>query len=193
MVSRLPTNQHPNFSFPRRTISNANTCPTTGFSIPKFLPQNNADLSATSYNGTTYIYHPSNIGELGIRELVVSGVPASLGSFFQESYNISEPLVARPTLTSLEGTSPYSPVAAGVTSANGTSQGPQLFVFWADKVRGGKPADEGSVTGYASLQQISRPVGNATWNDNERLTIPLGSSNTYPSPSSRLRRWMSWI
>lgn len=171
----------------------ANTTFSAGFSIPKFLPQNDADLAATSFNGSTFIYHSSNIGQLGLRELIVSGVPASIGSgsFSQELYNLSEPLVAKPTLTSLEGTSPYQPLGASITKANGLSKGPQLFVFWADNVTGGKPAAEGSVTGYNSLQQISRRLGYGTWSDSERLSIPLGSSNSYPSPSSRRKRWLN--
>ncbi|KAI4199226.1 MAG: hypothetical protein LQ348_001922 [Seirophora lacunosa] len=162
-----------------------------GFSVPNFLPQDNAELAVASYNGTNYIYHPSIIGDLGIRELIVSGVPASLGGS-QESFNLSEPLVTHPSLTSQEGTSPYQPLGAGVTKVEGLSEGPQLFVFWAEKVTGPKPDAEGSVTGYSTLEQISRPVRNATWNQTERLSIQLGSENAYPENNSR-KRWLAWL
>ncbi|KAL8923290.1 MAG: hypothetical protein Q9208_004690 [Pyrenodesmia sp. 3 TL-2023] len=163
-----------------------------GFYIPKFLPQNNADLAATSLNGTTYIYHPSNIGELGVRELIVSGLPVSLGSssFSQESFNLSEPLVARPTLTSMEGTSPYQPLGAAVSTVD-LSQGPQITVLWADQVTGHNLTSEGSVAGYSRLQSIGKLVDSAVWDDNIRLTVPLGSSNSYPEKSSRRRRWLA--
>ncbi|KAL9016972.1 MAG: hypothetical protein Q9185_005667 [Variospora sp. 1 TL-2023] len=178
-------------------ISDANGLYNNGFSIPDFLPQNNAELAAASHDGVNYIYHPSNIGELGIRELIVSGVPASLGGS-QESFNLSEPLVARPTLTSLEGTSPYQPLGASATKVEGLSEGPQLFVFWAENVTGLKPSAEGSVTGYRNLQQISRPVQNATWSETERLSIHLGTTDVYPEANSSRRRrtwrrWLSWL
>ena len=90
----------------------------------------------------------------------------------------------------MEGTSPYQPLAAGMTKANGLQGGPQVFVFWADKVTGNKPAQEGSVTGYGSLSQVGRSVGNASWTGRDLLSISLGSSNTFPSLSeSRRRRW----
>ncbi|KAL9596182.1 MAG: hypothetical protein Q9219_005968 [cf. Caloplaca sp. 3 TL-2023] len=178
-------------------ISDPNGLYNNGFSLSKFLPQNDADLTATSYNGTTYIYHPSNIGELGLRELTVSGVPGSTGLLSnapQESYNVSEPLVARPSLVSMEGTSPYQPVAAGVTRVNGLAGGVKVYVFWADKVTGEKPAMDGSVTGYGSLQEVSRDLeGSAWWGDGNQLSIPLGSSNSFPEPKSSRRRWLGWI
>ncbi|KAL8832951.1 MAG: hypothetical protein Q9170_004632 [Blastenia crenularia] len=174
-------------------ISDRNGIYNTGFSLSNFLPQNDADLSATSHNGTTYLYHPSNIGELGLRELIVTGVPASIGLLSnapQESYNLSEPLVARPVLTSREGTSPYQPLAASMTKVDGLKGGPQVFVFWADKVSGDSPAKGGSVTGYQSLQQISKGVvgGKGTWDDVDILSIPLGNSNSFPG--QRRRRWL---
>ncbi|KAL9030320.1 MAG: hypothetical protein Q9196_001548 [Gyalolechia fulgens] len=166
-----------------------------GFSLPNFLPQNNAELTATSFNGTIYLYHPSNVGELGIRELIVSGVPASIGLLSnspQESYNLSEPLVARPSLTSREGTSPYQPLGAGITSVQGIDGGPKVFVLWADQVTGRSPAVQGSVTGYNTLQANSRALaGGGTWYDVNRTTIPLGSTNSYPVFTQRRRlRWV---
>ncbi|KAL8948953.1 MAG: hypothetical protein Q9222_004905, partial [Ikaeria aurantiellina] len=85
-------------------ITDPNGLYNNGLPIPNFLPQNDADLAAASSNGTTYLYHPSNIGELGLRELVVSGVPintlSSSNNQNQESFNLSEALVAKPDLTS---------------------------------------------------------------------------------------------
>ncbi|KAL8710458.1 MAG: hypothetical protein Q9220_004890 [cf. Caloplaca sp. 1 TL-2023] len=173
--------------------------PKTGLPIPKFLPQNDADISATSKNGTTYLYHPSNIGELGVRELIVSGVPInplSANNVNQESFNLSEALVTKPDLASMGGTSPYSPVAAciGAGDDNGGS-GQQIHVFWADKVSGSDADKEGSVTGYRSLQQVTRSFGvNGTWAgaQGRSVSIQLGSSNSYPSNSSRRRRrWLT--
>lgn len=167
----------------------------SGFTLTDFLPQNNAELTATSLNGTIYLYHPSNIGELGIRELIVSGVPASIGLLSnspQESYNLSEPLVARPSLISGEGTSPYQPLGAGVTTVKGLKGGPQVLVFWADQVTGSQPAKEGSVTGYNSLQQSGRAVLGGTWDGGDGVTIPLGSIDSYPESQRRRRRRRWW-
>lgn len=169
--------------------------PRTGFSLPKFLPQNNAELTATSLNGTIYLYHPSNVGKLGIRELIISGVPASIGLLSnspQEAYNLSEPLVASPSLTSREGTSPYQPLGAGMTSVKGIKGGPKVFVFWADQVTGSSPAEERSVTGYNTLQANSRALADVgRWNSVDRANIPLGDTNTYPGDQKRRRlRWL---
>lgn len=171
-----------------------------GFTLNQFLPQNDADLAATSDNGTIYLYHPSNIGEIGVRELIVSGIPVSLslsnGMAPQETYNLSETLVSKPSLTSLEGTSPYSPIAASVTKVQDPKFQRSVFVFWADRVTGSKPASQGSVSGYRSLQQVSRQAKNATWTDGDQLSIPLGSSNTFPEKkkNSKFRRWLSgWL
>ncbi|KAL8755414.1 MAG: hypothetical protein Q9199_003667 [Rusavskia elegans] len=107
-----------------------------GFTLTNLLPQNNADLAVTSDNGTVYIYHPSSIGEIGVRELKVTGVPGGglLSNFPQESFNLSEPLAARPTLTSQEGTSPYSPIAASITRAQDPKLPKSVFLFYADEV-----------------------------------------------------------
>ncbi|KAL9002016.1 MAG: hypothetical protein Q9188_005033 [Gyalolechia gomerana] len=168
-----------------------------GFSLSNFLPQNNAELTATSLNGTIYLYHPSNVGELGIRELIVSGVPASIGLLSnspQEAYNLTEPLVARPSLTSREGTSPYQPLGAGITSVKGIKGGPKVFVFWADHVTGSSPAKEGSVTGYNTLQANSRALADVgRWNSVDRANIPLGDTNSYPDPGDKKRRWLRWL
>lgn len=177
-------------------VSDPNAIYNDGFSLSNFLPDNNAELTATSLNGTVYLYHPSNIGEIGVRELIVSGVPASIGLLSnspQESYNLSEPLVARPSLTSREGTSPYQPLGAGVTTVKNLKGGPQVFVFWADQVTGNSPASEGSVTGYNSLQQSGRAVVGGSWDGGDGVTIPLGSSDSYPENNTRRKRWVRWM
>ncbi|KAL8700798.1 MAG: hypothetical protein Q9201_005255 [Fulgogasparrea decipioides] len=168
----------------------------SGFSVPNFLPQNDAELAVTSFNGTVYLYHPSNIGELGVREMIISGVPASTSILDapQESFNLSEALVAQPSLASLEGTSPYQPLAAGITAIEDSPDvPPHIYVFWAEGVTGSNPAKEGSVTGYNSLQTIGKSIDNDTWSASNQSSIGLGSINTYPKPSTSKRRWLSWL
>lgn len=157
---------------------------TPGFTLTNLLPQNNADLAVTSDNGTIYIYHPSNIGEIGIRELKVTGVPGGglLSNFPQESFNLSEALAATPSLTSPEGTSPYSPIAASVTRAQNPKIPKSVFVFFADNVVGSKPASTDSVSGYRNLQQVSRDLAIPAWTAANPRSIPLGSDNTFPEP-----------
>ncbi|KAL8771696.1 MAG: hypothetical protein Q9209_002887 [Squamulea sp. 1 TL-2023] len=167
-----------------------------GFTLTNLLPQNNADLAATSDNGTVYIYHPSNIGDIGIRELIVTGVPGGglLSNFPQESFNLSEALVTKPTLTSLEGTSPYSPIAASVTRAQDPKVAKSVYVFYADRVVGSRPANSGSVSGYRSLQQVRREVRIPSWTPASSRSIPLGSNNSFPEPKSKIKRWFKrWM
>ena len=163
---------------------------TTGIAFPKWLPQNDVDLAATSYNGTTYLYHPSNKGIIGIKELVITGIPSSTIQGLQETFNATDPVVARPQLTSVQGTSPYLPLTASRTMVNGTDGfSTQNFVFWADGVSGNDdPAKEGSENGYTRLQALSRDLTNSTWPTSGQATIPLGGSN-----DSKRKRWLSWI
>ncbi|KAI4238715.1 MAG: hypothetical protein LQ349_000897 [Xanthoria aureola] len=167
-----------------------------GFTLTNLLPQNNADLAVTSDNGTIYIYHPSNIGEIGIRELKVTGVPGGglLSNFPQESFNLSEALAASPSLTSLEGTSPYSPIAASVTRAQSPKVPKSVFVFFAETVVGSRPASEDSVSGYRNLQQVSRDLVIPAWTAANPRSIPLGSDNTFPEPEdSKSKRSLRWL
>ncbi|KAL8674315.1 MAG: hypothetical protein Q9168_001308 [Polycauliona sp. 1 TL-2023] len=164
-----------------------------GFTLRGLLPQNNVDLAVTSDKGTVYIYHPSNTGEIGVRELKVTGVPGGglLSNFPQESFNLSEPVVAEPSLTSLEGTSPYSPIAASVTRAQDPKLPKSVFLFYAETVVGTQPANDRSASGYRSLQQVSRPLNSSVWDTAKPRTIPLGSDNTFPDPKQR--RWLRWL
>ncbi|KAL8844399.1 MAG: hypothetical protein Q9176_001309 [Flavoplaca citrina] len=166
-----------------------------GFMLRGILPRNNAELAVTSDNGTIFIYHPSNDGEIGVRELKVSGVPGGglLSNFPQEQFNLSEPLVAEPILTSLEGTSPYSPIAASVTQAQDPKVPKSVFLFFADNVVGSKPASANSVSGYRSLQLISRALRTSIWTATSPRTIPLGTDNTFPEPESKDKRWLRWL
>ncbi|KAL8999652.1 MAG: hypothetical protein Q9169_001612 [Polycauliona sp. 2 TL-2023] len=166
-----------------------------GFTLRGLLPQNNADLAVTSNNGTVYIYHPSNNGEIGIKELKVTGVPGGglLSNFPQESFNLSEALVAEPSLTSLEGTSPYSPIAASVTKAQDPELPRSVYLFYADTVVGSQPANDGSVSGYRSLQQVSKQLRAPVWTPVTPKSIPLGSDNTFPDKSSKLKRWLRGV
>ncbi|KAL8659346.1 MAG: hypothetical protein Q9202_007170 [Teloschistes flavicans] len=175
-------------------ISDSNALYNPGFSIPNFLPQNDVELAATSINGTVYLYHPSNVGKLGIKELIVSGVPGPImANSPQESYNISEPLVAQPRVASTEGTSPYQPLAVGMTQIEDAPYIPSIWVWWADQVTGSHPAKNGSVTGYNTLQALGRPVINGTWDASNSIPVPLGTSNTFPSSSSKVKRWfLGW-
>ncbi|KAL8864421.1 MAG: hypothetical protein Q9174_007364, partial [Haloplaca sp. 1 TL-2023] len=174
-----------------------------GFSVPDVLPQNNVDLAVTSNDGFTYLYHPSQIPPFGVREMIISGVPAALrlANAQQETYNLSEALVAQPVLTSLEGTSPYQPLGVDTTAVEDPgSPTRHVHVFWADRVTGHNPGEQGSLTGYRNLQTVSRRLDNDTWRDGNKATVPLGSSNnTFPKPDSesksrKLRRWLlSWM
>ncbi|KAL8640301.1 MAG: hypothetical protein Q9228_002766 [Teloschistes exilis] len=176
-------------------ISDPNALYNNGFSVPNLLPQNDVELAATSNNGTVYLYHPSNIGKLGIRELIISGVPGPItANSPQESYNLSEALVAEPQVASTNGpSSPYQPLAVGITKAEDAPGIPSIWLWWADHVTG--TGKNGSVTGYNTLQGLGKLVVNATWDANATapVLVPLGSSNTFPS-SSKFRRWLrSWI
>ncbi|KAL8852779.1 MAG: hypothetical protein Q9221_002409 [Calogaya cf. arnoldii] len=169
-----------------------------GFKLTNILPQNNADLAVTSDNGTIYIYHPANanMGTIGVRELKVTGVPGGglLANFPQESFNLSEPLVAEPSLTSQEGTSPYSPIAASITRAQDAKLPKSVLLVFAERVVGSKPSSADGVSGYRSLQQVSRNLTSTTWTAASPKSIPLGSENSFPEPEdSKSKRWLRWL
>ncbi|KAL8691677.1 MAG: hypothetical protein Q9218_003152 [Villophora microphyllina] len=165
-------------------VSDPNSIYNNGFSVPNFLPQNDVELTVISINGTVYLYHPSNIGQLGIRELIISGVPGSiLANSPQESYNLSEALVAQPQIASIEGTSPYQPLAVGITRIEDAPFVPHIWLWWADHVTGSQPAKEGSVTGYNTLQAVMRQVVNGTWSTQTPVVVPLGTTNSFPKAS----------
>ncbi|KAI4204300.1 MAG: hypothetical protein LQ350_001280 [Teloschistes chrysophthalmus] len=175
-------------------ISDTNALYNNGVSVSNFLPQNDVELAATSDNGTVYLYHPSNVGKLGIRELIISGVPGPImANSPQESYNLSEALAAEPQVASSDGpSSPYQPLAVGITKVEDAPY-PSIWLWWADHVTGSNPGKNGSVTGYNTLQAKGKPVFNATWDTTTPVLVSLGSSNSYPS-SSKFRRWSrSWL
>jgi len=136
-----------------------------------------ADIGAVSLFGTTYVYHYSEASqqaEAGIHELMITGMPNSIKN--QETYNLSSPLVAAPYLNTSNGDfSLYQPLAASYTAVPGLTQ--QLFVIWADKASGYPKA---SVSDFSDLQEISRPLANATWESSTQMSLPLGSLNVGP-------------
>lgn len=163
---------------------------TLGASFPNLLNYNNDDIAALSQNGTTYIYHYSSAAQPAVHELTIIGIPGSINN--QEEYNLSSPIVVTPnfaTTTSNNSNaaadggnqyvSPYRPLAASNTIVS--SLPGQIYVFWADKITG-DPSDSMSMSGFAELAEISRPVGNTTWPDmSNQISIPLGSSNSPPN------------
>lgn len=167
-----------------------NLPPPTGATIPNLLASNNADMAALSQNGSTYLYHySSSANPPAIRELIITGLPASVNN--QESYNLSSPPVASPFLTTT--TAPlYRPLAASTTAVQSLLPA-QIYVFWADKTSG-----DAMVGGFAELQEIGRSVANSTWPAQGQELVPLGSDNSQPSRKRRLRRrreggdWGMW-
>ena len=91
----------------------------------------------------------------------------------QETFNLSEPFVVEPRLTSGNNASLYQPIAAGKTVVPGIQE--QLFVYWADDPTGDPSKND---TGYGALSQVSRTVANSTWPSITPLQVPLGSDNS---------------
>lgn len=146
-----------------------------GVALKNYLDHNSADLAAVSINGTTYVYHYASANQtanVGIHELTISGIPNSVNH--QESYNLSEPLVSSPMLTSSNGQSLYQPLTASETMVPGLAE--QIYVFWADKITG----DPTGLSGYGQISQISRSLTNTNWPSDGQLQIPLGSNNAAP-------------
>ena len=138
---------------------------------------NSADIAAVSLFGTTYVYHYSASGqkaEVGIHELSITGVPNSINN--QESYNLSSPLVAAPSLAVDGKTSPYQSLAASYSAVLGVSQ--SLYVFWADMPTGDPTA---TFSGFSEISQISRPTANSTWLPNSQQLVPIGTKNAESS------------
>jgi hypothetical protein len=134
-----------------------------------------ADIAAVSLFGTTFVYHYSAASQkaaAGIHELMINGIPSSVIN--PEIYNMSSSLVSAPLLNASNGdVSLYQPLAASYTAVPGLTQ--QLFVIWADKPSGDPKA---SVSGFSSLQEISRALANPTWST--QMSLPLGSLNVGP-------------
>ncbi|KAL6720992.1 hypothetical protein ACLMJK_000092 [Lecanora helva] len=145
-----------------------------GLRFDRLLYDNSADIAAVSLSGTTYVYYysaSSQHGPAGIHELSIMGVPDSINH--QESYNLSSPFVASPSLDTNGKTSPYQPLAASYSAVMDVT--PMLYVFWAGKVAG-DPTTASS--GYEQLSLISRPIDNGTWMSSAQEQIPLGSAGS---------------
>lgn len=147
-------------------------------------------MAALSQNGSTYLYHYSSANPPAIRELIITGLPASVNN--QESYNLSSPPVASPFLPATTTAPLYRPLAASTTAVQSLLPA-QIYVFWADKTSG-----DAMVGGFAELQEIGRSVANSTWPAQGQELVPLGSDNSQPSWKRRLRRrreaggWGMW-
>ncbi len=154
-----------------------------GLQIQNYLDYNTADLSAVSENGTTYVYHYATINQtanVGIHELTINRIPGSFTN--QESYNLSEPLVFSPNLTSANNEqSAFQPLTATKTVVPGVAPG--VLVFWAGDITG----DPNTLSGYHSLLETNRQVSSNNWPNSQPIPIPLGTSNTFPSVSTERR------
>lgn len=169
-----------------------------GVSFPNLLTHNNADIAAISQNGSTYVYHHSTTSPSAqptIHELLVTGIPGSFNN--QEAYNLSSPLVATPNLAAPQAgeVSLYQPLAASNNVVQGLPG--QIYVFWADHIAG-DPTDSMSLSGFAQLQEISRPIANTTWPSTGQSLIPLGSSNSQPNQKRvfkprKAQDWGAWL
>ena len=144
----------------------------SGIFLTNFLSHNSVELASISINGTTYLYHQES--DDGIHELTITGDPGSSSN--QESFNISQPLVASPNLPTGSNSSLYQPLTVARTVVPGTKD--QLLVFWAEKPTGQAGRND---TGYGQLTQLSRLVGDPRWPATGMVQIPLGSDNSMPS------------
>jgi len=156
-------------------ISITNPLP-PGLSIPSFLLHNNADIAATSFNGTTYLYRALPSSNNSIHETLITGIPS--GTDNQETYNLSSSLVVEPAAVANSGKAVYQPLASAKTNVTGLPT--QMFVVWADTLVGMNGSQvEG---GYSRMNQISRVGNSTTWPSQIGATndIPLGTKNSPP-------------
>jgi len=147
-----------------------------GLSIPNFLPHNNADIAATSFNGTTYLYRALSSSNNSIHETLITGIPSGIDN--QETYNLSSSLVVQPASLVNSGKAVYQPLASAKTNVTGLPT--QMFVFWADALVGMNGSQgEG---GYSRLNQIGRTGNSTTWPSQIGAVnnIPLGTQNRPP-------------
>ncbi|KAL8823545.1 MAG: hypothetical protein Q9191_005757 [Dirinaria sp. TL-2023a] len=148
---------------------------TEGLSLPTFLTHNNAQISALSHNGTTYIYRVLPGTNNTIHETQITGVPGSIND--QETYNVTSPLVVKPASVSTQGNAVYQPFAAAKTNVTGLPT--SFFTFWADDPVGWNETAklEG---GYGHVGSIQRALTDANWPAKEGGAVdqvPLGPSS----------------
>ena len=156
-------------------ITTPDTTYREGVHLPNYLAHNNADISAVSLNGTTYVYHYSAFAK-AIREMQISGTPGNINN--QESFNNTGTVVVAPAVTFDSGNATYQPLVAAKTDVIGLD--PRLFVFWADNLAG---INKTSPTegGYTKINQITRSRDNETWpSASTTINIPLGDTNSNP-------------
>ena len=143
----------------------------TGVEIPSLLAHDDATIAAVAVNGDVLIYHYVAVDIIGIRELNISGTPGSQND--QESYNVSQPVVAQPALVSQgRSISVYQPIGAAITNVSGLEL--SIYVFFADE-------NTNATSGYARLLEVNRPADNLTWpssslgNADGQVQLPLGT------------------
>lgn len=153
-----------------------------GVHLPNLLTTNTADIAAVSSNGYTFLFHYTNASSptagggsvTGIHQFTISGSPATAN----EAFNLSQSLVAAPAYPPGTNASLYQPLAASISSVQGMSE--ELLVMWADAPVGDPSSNS---TGYGQLSQLTRPVGNATWDAQGKVGVPLGNKNSQDSGS----------
>lgn len=140
--------------------------------FPYLLAYNNADTTAVSSQGSTFLYYFS-AADRSIREI---NITASAGNFPKRSSEIwydttTFPVVAYPALgTGGNGVSLYQPLAAAVLDL--PEKDPQISVFWGER-------NTAPDSGYAVLKTVSRAGGgewaSSTYGDGPgQVMLPLG-------------------
>ena len=150
-----------------------------GLQVKSYLSANNADLSAVSNNGTTYLYDQAAKAKNGIRELTITGIPGSSDN--QETFNMAASLAVQ---ASSDPAKPnvYLPFTVALTAQiKGLSN--SIYLFWADQVAGDPKSNGGIEGGYHRLSQISKGVLDSEFSTDKSSIndIPLGESNSEPA------------
>ncbi|SLM37184.1 hypothetical protein LPUS_06915 [Lasallia pustulata] len=150
-------------------LNNQNATYRAGVQIPSILAHDDAAIAAVAINGDVLVYHYVAVDIIGIRELNISGTPGSQND--QESYNVSEAVVAQPALVSQGRISVYQPIGASVTNVSGLD--PSIYVFFAEGTLN-------ATSGYQRLMEVNKPAANLTWppsslgNADGQVQLPLG-------------------
>lgn len=147
---------------------------TKGLSLPDFLTHNNAEISALSHNGTTYIYRVLPGTNNTIHETQITGISGSIND--QETYNATSPLVIKPSSISNQGNAVYQPFVAAKTNVTGLPT--SLFMFWADNLVGMNSTTK-LEQGYGQINSIQRALTDAQWPTQPGGAVdqvPLGKS-----------------
>ena len=157
-------------------ITTPETAYKKGFSAKNYLSHNNADISAVSLNGTTYLYH-YNFTTKSIQEMTITGNPSDVSN--QETFNTRNKTKAvAPASAPNSGKAVYQPFAAAAT--NVVDLNPSLIMFWAESLAG-MNATAKTEGGYSRIGQIRRARDDAGWPSEPKIVeVPLGDKNSEP-------------